>query len=207
MKLPFSKLMLALLVIPPATLSADEQEDGAVRLVKELGGGVDRDEQARHRPVIVVYLAYTNVTPTDLKRLANELARVKTLRRLDLSNTGNTGTTDAGLKEISVLKQLHWLDLSGTRVTDAGLKHLAGLSELRELELEDTVVTDVGLKELATLRKLEHLNLCFTKVTDKGLGHLAMLKELRSLRLRETQVSEAGINELRKALPKCRIVR
>jgi hypothetical protein len=205
MKLPILWLVLALLLIPPkAPLPAGEREDRAVQLVKRLGCGVDRDEKAPGRPVIVVYLANSKVTRSDLKKLAEELAGLKELRRLDVSSTR---TTDAGLEEIAVLKQLQWLELSCTLVTDAGLKHLAALQELRELELESTGVTDAGLRELAALKKLERLNLCFTRVTDMGLRQLAVLKELRVLRLRESQVSEAGINELKKALPKCRIVR
>ena|SRR5438128_1132340 len=198
------KLILALFLIPLATLPAGEREDRAVQLVKKLGGGVDRDESAPGRPVIVVYLAHAKLTRSDLKQLAKELAGLKELHRLDLFDAN---VTDAGLKEIAALKQLQWLELSGTRVTDAGLKHLAALQELRELELESTAVTDAGLRELAALKKLEQLNLCFTKVTDVGLRQLTMLKELRVLRVGETQVSETGINDLKKALPKCRIVR
>jgi hypothetical protein len=44
-------------------------------------------------------------------------------------------------------------------------------------------------------------------VTDAGLKHLTTLKNLTELWLQETKVTEAGVQELRKALPKCFIIK
>ena len=61
----------------------------------------------------------------------------------------STGVTDAGLKELATLKNLTTLDLSNTGVTDAGLKELAPLKNLTTLNLGGfTRVTDEGIKEL-----------------------------------------------------------
>jgi len=42
-------------------------------------------------------------------------------------------------------------------------------------------------------------------VTDEGLQHLTGLRTLEWLELSGTQLTEQGIEELRKALPNCRI--
>jgi internalin A len=115
--------------------------------------------------------------------------------------------TDVGLKELAGLKNLQTLDLRHTKVTDAGLKEIAGLKSLQFLLLNDTQVTDAGLKQVAALKSLQFLHLFYTNVTDAGVKELAGLKRLRWLSLSDTQVTDAGVAELRKALPKCKIIR
>jgi hypothetical protein len=113
---------------------------------------------------------------------------------------------DADMKELASLKNLRLLRLNGTKVTDAGVKQLAGLSDLRGLDLGSTQVSDAGLKDLAALKNLRLLLLDGTKVTDKGLKELTSLKSLRSVNLRGTGVTKEGVDQLKKALPACRIV-
>jgi internalin A len=172
-------------------------------------------------------LELNQVTDAGLK----ELARLKSLQALSL---GGPKVTDAGLKELARLKSLQKLELSHTGVTDAGLKHLAALKSLRELDLSLTKVTHAGLKELAGM-KLKRLNfdrslqtdvglkhylaavepptfeiLFGWKLTDDGLKELAAQKSLQELDLRYTDltdVTDAGFEELRKALPHCKISR
>jgi hypothetical protein len=43
-------------------------------------------------------------------------------------------------------------------------------------------------------------------ITDAGLKELTKLKQLVLLGLVDTKVTKAGMAELRKALPKCRII-
>ena len=45
------------------------------------------------------------------------------------------------------------------------------------------------------------------QVTDAGLVHLKGLKNLRELRLYGSEVTEEGADDLRQALPNCRITR
>jgi hypothetical protein len=52
------------------------------------------------------------------------------------------------MKEIAKIKSLLKLDLSETQVTDLGLRELAGLKKLQSLKLLDTKVNDTGLSEL-----------------------------------------------------------
>jgi hypothetical protein len=47
----------------------------------------------------------------------------------------------------------------------------------------------------------------FTQVTDAGLKELPALMNLEKLYLTQTKVTEAGLVQLRRALPKCAIVR
>jgi Leucine-rich repeat (LRR) protein len=132
------------------------------------------------------------------------------LKELTSLNIRYTSLTDAGLKELAGLKRLRALSIGVSKVTDAGLKELAVLKELETLHVDRAQVTDAGLKELVGLKEmagLKGLDLTGTKVTDAGLKELAALKELQTLDLRNTQVTDEGLKELRKALPKCAIVK
>jgi hypothetical protein len=75
-----------------------------------------------------------------------------------------------------------------------------------EVSLLKTRVTDDGLKHLAGLKSLQGLILADTKVTDAGLKHLAGLKSLQDLYLASTKVTAKGVVELKKPLPKLKIV-
>ena len=57
------------------------------------------------------------------------------------------------------------------------------------------------------LTRLETLRLDQLPLTDAGLRHLTGLIGLRKLDLRFTRVTDVGANELRKALPDCKIYR
>ena len=145
-------------------------------------------------------LSNSKVTDGGLKALAEH----KNLTALELVYTK---VTDAGLKDLAKLPNLNSLNLRSTDVTDAGLKELAGLTRLSALDLANDKVTDAGLKTLSGLTSLTALDLSFTDVSDAGLKELAGLKDLVSLRLESTKVTDAGMQELRKALPKCNIVK
>jgi hypothetical protein len=56
------------------------------------------------------------------------------------------------------------------------------------------------------LSNLEYLDVSSTKVTDAGLKHLSGLHRLRTLGVVECAVTKAGIDELKEALPDCRII-
>jgi hypothetical protein len=188
-------LLLALVPWMTGCGRADEAEDKAAKAIEKLGGRIIRDDKAKGKPIVSVYLVGGPVTDAGLKHLAG-------LKQLQLLVLSFTQVTDAGLKHLAGLKQLHGLYVGSTKVTDAGLEHLAGLKQLRELDLGSTQVTDAGLKHLAGLKQLRGLYLDHTKVTDAGLNHLAGLKELQELHLRDTKVTGKGKADLKKALPK-----
>ena len=70
------------------------------------------------------------------------------------------------------------------------------------LDLSNSQVTDVSL--LAELRNLEVLFLSNTQVAD--VTSLAELKNLDWLDLSDTQVTDEQINDLKRALPNCKIL-
>jgi hypothetical protein len=151
----------------------------------------------------------TEVTDAVLK----ELAGLKNLQYLDLDRTQ---VTDAGLKELANVKSLQSLDLSGTQVTDAGMKELVKLTNLRSLNLGFVAVTDAGMKDLAGLKSLKTLKMFPLKgnvflpdgggkFTDTGLKELARMKSLESMMIDSINLTQAGVDELRRALPKCRV--
>jgi hypothetical protein len=81
------------------------------------------------------------------------------------------------------LKNLTHPNLSRTRVGDAGVKALAAVP-LQELYVSGTGVTDTGLKALRAVPTLEYLNV-------EGCAG----------------VTETGVEDVKKALPRCRVVR
>ena len=93
-----SALVLALLLLPAAVVRADEAEDKALALVKELKGTVERDEKKAGKPVVRVSLGFTQISDAGLK----ELAALQQLQELYLDFTQ---ISDAGLKELAGLKR------------------------------------------------------------------------------------------------------
>ncbi len=91
------------------------------------------------------------------------------------------------------------VSLPNTQVSD--LSPLAELKSLKWLFLNSTQVGD--LSPLAELMNLKRLSLNYTQVGD--LSPLAGLKNLKTLILRNSQVSDEQVQELRQALPNCKI--
>ena len=59
-----------------------------------------------------------------------------------------------------------------TAVTDKGIAHLASLAQLTDLRLDSVTLTDAGVRPLESLGRLKVLNLYHTLVTDKGFEQL-----------------------------------
>jgi hypothetical protein len=66
-------------------------------------------------------------------------------------------------------------------------------------------VTEDGLENLQTLPNLQSLNLASTQVTDDAMETFEAMSGLQVLNLRNTRTTETKINDLRRALPKCKI--
>jgi len=62
-----------------------------------------------------------------------------------------------------------------------------------------------GVLTEADLAKVIYLNLYLTQITNAGLKELAKLQKLERLVLSWTKVTKAGVDELKEALPKCKI--
>src|SRR5262249_46077694 len=111
---------------------------------------------------------------------AEVLWELRPLRGVHLRHTSLTATR---LARPGMLTHSRSLILSGTRITDAGLGHLAALRQLRRLSLRETTITSAGLSALGCLSRLETLDLTATPVTS------------------------VAIKELRRSLPRLRVVR
>jgi len=144
---------------------------------------------------------------------------------------GNHEVTDAGVERVGRMTGLEQLDLSSTKVTDGGLGELTGLTRLRTLSLACcravegrwlwaldglplehlslmlSGVTDNGLRAVAAFAGLKWLDFNYTRVSDAGLRHLHGLAQLETLCLGDTHTSDAATDELRRALPGCKITR
>src|SRR5262249_33436310 len=110
-------LALALAPWTAVCVRADEAEDKAVKAIQELGGRIARDQKAKGKPIIRVYLSGTDVTDGELKHLAG-------LQQLQMLDLMSTQVTNAGLKHLAGLQQLQKLFLVGTKVTGKGIADL-----------------------------------------------------------------------------------
>ncbi len=159
-----------------------------------------------------------DVTDEGLEHLS-QLHRLKTLY------LSKARISDAGLKHLKRLTNLKILQVDGT-FTLAGLQQLSCTSNLVNLEIPNSLglgyaefcpniekissngisdFTDSDLAYLKGLTKLIDLTIVSDKVTDNGVKYLMGIKSLRQLTLFCPNVTEVGIEELRKALPQCRV--
>lgn len=117
--------------------------------------------------------------------------------------------TDEALAEIvELFPNIKELNLAGcTRITDAGLAHIEGLKKLQSLNLDSCYgITDAGFVHLKGLSDLQKLNLVETSIADEGFGHLKTLSHLQELTLWSIDHHENAITDLKKALPKLKII-
>src|SRR3981081_3592161 len=114
----------------------------AVRRIEARGGSVVRD---RDGGIAEVALARTWATDEDL----SYVARIKTLKRLDLSFTL---VTDKGVKQLQQLPQLEDLNLETVEaLTDASMNYVKNMPSLRRLKVRGVDITDVGMPAIARM--------------------------------------------------------
>jgi len=108
---------------------------------------------------------------------------------------------------------IHQLRL--VKTTDDSLSHLKAFTNLQELYLSATLITNLGLISLSELPELHTLYIQKTPtsdqepkgITDAGIVHLTKVPKLTSLTLYGTTVTDNGISELKKQLPKLRLIK
>jgi hypothetical protein len=86
------------------------------------------------------------------------------------------------------------------------MKVVSAFTALENLNLDYTSIGDAGLTDLAGLRHLKALGLDSTYVTDKSRDTLLALKKLEKLNIYHTVISPAAYQELKSALPSCKII-
>jgi uncharacterized membrane protein/tRNA A-37 threonylcarbamoyl transferase component Bud32 len=148
----------------------------------------------------------THLNLSDTRVSDAGLALFKDCKNLTILWLYHTKVSDAGLAPFRDCKDLIELNLAGTEVSDTGLDHFKDCKNLALLYLDDTRVSDTGLAHFKDCKNLTQLGLHGTQVSDAGLAYFKDCKNLTRLWLHQTQVTRAKIEELKKALPRCRIV-
>jgi Leucine Rich repeat len=134
------------------------------------------------------------------------LAIIASLPHIDSLIVRSNGITDKGLASFSQASGLEALELRSTKITGAGYLQLKELLTLKSLILrDDSTVTDAWLSDIAELKQVRYLFLQNTQITDRGLAALRPATWLRQIDLTGTKVTKDGVDQLKKALPKCRI--
>lgn len=123
-----------------------------------------------------------------------DVSRVETVTALNLS--GSSAVTDDGVRHLARLTSLRHLDLSGTNVTDTGLQVLRHLPRLETISLAWTRTTDAGVRALAHCEALTHVNLAGTGAGDDALRALAGKRHLRHLAIALTDAGVPLLHEL-----------
>jgi len=136
----------------------------------------------------------------------NSLAPFKDRKHLISINLSGTKATDEGLALFKACEDLSQFHLNNIKITDASLKHFKNWKKAASIQLTKADVSDAGLAHLKDCKELKELGLYLTKVTDAGLKHLKECPNLALVDARQTKVTAAGIDELRKALPRCKIL-
>jgi hypothetical protein len=85
------------------------------------------------------------------------------------------------------------------------MEHIGAMKQLNSLSLTDVADARNGLRHLAELHDIQVLSLDGVGVGDAELKHLKALVNLKWLDLQSTGVTEKLADELRQALPHCKI--
>lgn len=161
-------------------------EAAAIRLVRELGGRVTRQDGLADGPVIGIDLAATAVNGT-------QLGELRSLHRLQ--NLSLRGTIKRASNESKVIP---------VPIRSDDLRHLRRFPDLRSLDLGHTLVDGVGLTHLSQATNLEILNLDGLSINGNFLEALRGCTNLRELSL--TAIPGLDLQKL-KDLPRLQTLR
>jgi hypothetical protein len=94
----------------------------------------------------------------------------------------------------------------GRKPGDGALEGIAQLAQLEDLTISGCAAGDEAMKYLGQMMNLRRLVLegC-ENVTDAGLTHFEGLRQLKELTFSGSKVTAAGVEQLKKALPDCKI--
>ena len=186
-----------------------EQEVVAHLLSKSPGGSAHVDPLPTWRNRLYDLLGIPKpVTDLDLKGNQindDDLARLVSLRNLQLLGIDQCPITDDGVKEVAKVGTLRHLSLFGCDgITGTSLTYLGTMKSLETLDITTfrVKITGRNIQNLSALPNLGTLNLvdCL-EISDRAVEPLASLDHLDTLDIRGTSISEEGANRLRRALP------
>jgi Leucine-rich repeat (LRR) protein len=144
-----------------------------------------------------LYISNSDINDKDLRGLGK-------LSHLEKLVVRGTKITEIGIREIGKVDTLLMLDLAQCNISNQLLWSLADLPRLSSLSLRGTGVTDGVHEPLSRFRNLEVLDLRDTQLTSRGFRELAKIDTLQELYISGPDAA-AAIEQLRDALPHCRI--
>ncbi len=159
-------------------------------LVLPRGNDATLRQVGRARSLKSLDLTNSGITDEGL----GELRRLSHMRELALVNTSITGR---GLADLAELKDLRSLDVTGTRMSDELFGVVSHWPFLERLSASHTLLSDVGLECIAACSELRHLKVANTGVTDAGMESIAALRELESVDLSGTAITNRGFEALK----------
>ncbi|MCX8037891.1 MAG: hypothetical protein N3D11_12740 [Candidatus Sumerlaeia bacterium] len=161
-------------------------------------------------PILEPLKGLTNLETLNLRGTlikGEGLANLKDLPKLRALYLSRAKLTPDSYATIGAMKNLVELDLSHTRTTDAGLAQLKDLSNLRRLELGSTQITTGSMPVLLGFKSLKVLSLrANKKFTNSAVKDLKQITTLESLDIRGVKMTAPAVEELRAALPKCKVL-
>jgi hypothetical protein len=188
-----------LLALSPVLLSGQTLPEpflAQTERLRKLGASV-RIEQQHPKPVEVWIDFDRPVSNDQLKQVAG-LEPLTALRLL------GKGFGDAGLANLKNLPRLWLLIVSSDKITDRGAEAVSRLKSLTKLDFMYATLTARGIDHLRRLPKLEQLYLHSARLDEAALKPIAQMTKLRNLSLPKP-ISDKAVEELRRALPGCRI--
>jgi Leucine-rich repeat (LRR) protein len=133
------------------------------------------------------------------------LSQLDNLGSLSLSHMA---IDDQDAAAIARIKNLKRLNLSSTDVTDEGIRVIVrDIPKIEYLSLNNTAISDRAVAEIGKLSHLEKLFVGKCSVSDQGLEYLANVKSLKTLDLINTKVSDFAVQRYVELHPSVFIVR
>jgi eukaryotic-like serine/threonine-protein kinase len=146
-----------------------------------------------------IHIAHTQVTDSGINNF-------KDCEDLEIVDFSGTKISDIGLAYFKDCKNLKQFYLGNCNVTDAGLAIFKGRGDITTLGLGGTKITDTGLSYFKECKNLSTLTVDSTQATDAGLNYFSNCKNLWLITIQKTKVTAAKFEQLKKALPKCKII-
>lgn len=124
----------------------------------------------------------------------SDLALVVGLPDIRTLNVSNSNVTNEGLKEIAKIKSLRSLDLSRTKVTE--IASLTALADLEELILTFTEVKEAALEPISQFAKMRNVSFSGLRVGNRAIEWVAKCQHLEALNIDYAILGENALQPL-----------
>ena len=151
-------------------------------------------------------LNLNSATPISAEGLAAIAAAFPNLEGLQLGEGARLQGAD--FRPLAILKMLKNLEARIPTLDDAAMAEIANVSSLETLDVDFSAVTPAGITALKPLKNLTKLLVEACKnLGDSSIPAFKELKGLKELLNKSTPFTDAGIDELKIAMPQCKIIR